>query len=505
MKSRFSVFAVSALGLAAFTLLASSACTYGHTNTNPLATVSSQQPDKVLYDRAMADIDHGKYSVARLTLETLINAYPDSEYLARAKMGIADAWYREGGTDGLTQAEAQYKDFITFFPTMNEASEAQLKVATIHFRQIEKADRDPTEAEDAQTELRTFLVMYPESPLRNQALQMLRDVQEVLAEREDKIARFYLQRQAYRAAQSRFEDVVTHYPLYSGGDALMETLAESYQTTARDYAAGAAAMDAARARAQAIMDNERATPQLKEAAAAVVAEDTRRRDLMKQDGARDQAKSIADFTALIERYPVSPYAAEARKNLIALHAPVPTPTAAAIAFNKAEIAGRGTYSRFDTISGMLHAQPRKELAMADKVGVPALTASQQTADAMPFGGADTALVANTDGSSVGGSPGGVVTPTATPSSTYANNFGDVSASGVSDTDTTTTPAAKNDLTVLTPSEIDIQEQEAITAEDIENNPPLVDPKAMAKAAAATPDPNAKPKKKSLFSHILPLG
>src|SRR6185312_5754333 len=132
-----------------------------HQNINPLAAVKSSQPDKELFDIAMDDLAKGKFTVARLNLETLLNTYPDSEYLARAKMAIADSWYREGGSEGMAQAEAQYRDFITFIPAMKEASEAQFKIADINYKQIQKPDRDPTQADRAQAELRTFLLNYP--------------------------------------------------------------------------------------------------------------------------------------------------------------------------------------------------------------------------------------------------------------------------------------------------------------------------------------------------------
>src|SRR5579885_939855 len=89
---------------------------------NPI-TKDTQQPDKVLFDKAIKDIERGRYEVARLTLNTLINTYDTSEYLAKAKLAIADSWYREGGAHGLAQAEAEYKDFILFYPTMEEAAE----------------------------------------------------------------------------------------------------------------------------------------------------------------------------------------------------------------------------------------------------------------------------------------------------------------------------------------------------------------------------------------------
>ncbi len=42
------------------------------------------QPDKILYDRAVKDIERGRYEVARLSLNTLMNTYDSSEYLSKA-------------------------------------------------------------------------------------------------------------------------------------------------------------------------------------------------------------------------------------------------------------------------------------------------------------------------------------------------------------------------------------------------------------------------------------
>src|SRR5258708_11852402 len=91
---------------------------------NPI-TKDTQQPDKVLFDKAIGDMERGRYEVARLTLQTLMNTYDTSEYLAKAKLAYADSWFREGGTHGLAQAEAEYKDFILFYPTMEESADAQ--------------------------------------------------------------------------------------------------------------------------------------------------------------------------------------------------------------------------------------------------------------------------------------------------------------------------------------------------------------------------------------------
>jgi outer membrane protein assembly factor BamD len=87
-----------------------------------IAPVDAGLPDKVLYDKALDATKRGHFDVARLDLQTLLNTYPDSQYQMKAKLAIADSWFKEGGTAALTQAEQEYKDFETFFPTRGRRS-----------------------------------------------------------------------------------------------------------------------------------------------------------------------------------------------------------------------------------------------------------------------------------------------------------------------------------------------------------------------------------------------
>src|SRR6201988_984254 len=164
---------------------------------------NTAEPDKILYDKAMDDIKHGRHEVGRLTLQTLINTYPDSEYLAKAKLAIADSYYKEGGTANTTQAIQAYMDFGVFFPMLPEAAYAQLQVAMAHFRQMEKPDRDRTQAREAEDSFQTFLQKYPNDPLADKAAQHLREVQELLAEGDFRIAYYYYVKEDKKAAESR--------------------------------------------------------------------------------------------------------------------------------------------------------------------------------------------------------------------------------------------------------------------------------------------------------------
>ena len=457
------------VSLAAVAALLNAGCLLGrHKNTNPLANLHSAQPDKVLFDRASKDLDARKYTVARLTLQTLINAYPDSEYLARAKMAVADSWYREGGAEGFAQAEAEYKDFITFFPTMNEASEAQLKVAKIHYNQLQKPDRDPTHAVRAEQELRAFMTQYPNSPLRDQARKMLLQVQEVLAEREFRIGRFYYLRDDLRAAQSRLRDVVEKYKFFSEGDETLDLLGRSFLQSSQRYSEAAATQKG------------------------------QVRELMLKNAAQDRQSAITYYSYMVDRFPLSPRAADARTALTSLHAPIPRPTATAIAFNRQEIASRGEPTHWEKMTAMLRSRPISELLRADQVVSPSLSAE-------PISTSLEAQIPTTTGTTISASVGsggggsapvllsdvpasGTASAGQSMSAVEGNNANDINARHRDVNGTDADPNAN-----LTPDELDKQERERILESEVAHNVPL----------SPSQQKKLHPKKKSLLGHLKP--
>lgn len=309
--------------------------------TNPIANVSSAQPDKVLFDRAMDAMQHNRFDVARLTLQTMINTYPDSEYVARAKLAVGDSWYAEGGSAGLAQAEIEYKDFITFFPNLPEAAEAQLKVANIHYRQMEKPDRDFTHAKRAEEEYKQLVQQFPDSRLVPEAKQRLREVQEVLAEREYRIGRFYYMRESWVAAIARLKSLTDTYPLYSGVDDALYMLGQS---------------------------NERL---IERARLSKVDEATRAREVK-----HFEDEAAAAYDTILTRYPVMGRAKDARARLEALHRPIPKATPEAIALNKQEEESRREMGHLERLMINFHRRP--DISQAAKVGDPTLVAPRET-------------------------------------------------------------------------------------------------------------------------------
>jgi outer membrane protein assembly factor BamD len=325
------------------------ALTVGCTNkksVNPLANVGSKQPDKVLFDKAMEAMRHNRFDVARLTLQTLINTYPDSEYIARAKLAVGDSWYAEGGTAALAQAEQEYDDFITFFPNMPEAAEAQLKIANIHYQQMEKADRDYTHAKRAEDEYRKMIMQFPDSKLVPEAKRRLMEVQEVLGEREFEIGRFYYLRGSYPASIARLQSLVEKYPLYSRADEALFLLGQNFEG------------QIARLHLMPTCDVHgmpRGCATEKDKATFI-------------DSLSKQAAVAYD--KILTRYPIMDRAEDARKRLAALNQPIPRPTKAAVAENKAEDDSRHESTAMEKFIGLVKRGP--DVSQAAKVGEPTL-------------------------------------------------------------------------------------------------------------------------------------
>ena len=343
------------IALAGTLLILSAACT-NKKSVNPLANVGSKQPDKVLFDRAMEAMRHNRFDVARMTLQTLINTYPDSEFIARAKLAVGDSWYAEGGTAALAQAEQEYRDFETFFPNMPEAAEAQLKIANIQYQQMEKPDRDYTHAKRAEDEYRNLILQYPENTkVVNEGKQRLLEVQEVLAEREFEIGRFYYLRQSYAASMARLESLAEKYPLYSHADEALFLLGQNYEGGITRVRSAPTCATPPRPGCMREIDKTRMIDaQTKEAAAA--------------------------YSRIITRYPIMDRVEDAKRRLAALHQPIPRPTKAAVAQNKAEDASRRESTTMQHLMGVIKKGP--DVAMAAKVGEPSL------ADPMPISAPD---------------------------------------------------------------------------------------------------------------------
>jgi outer membrane protein assembly factor BamD len=320
---------------------------------------NTAEPDKILYNRAVDDIKHGRQEVGRLGLQTLINTYPDSEFLAKAKLGIADSYYKESGTANMAQAIQGYKDFIVFFPFLPEAAYAQLQVANAHYQQMAKPDRDRSEAKAAEDEYQTFLSKYPKDPLAPKAEQRLRDVQEIIAEGDYRIAYFYYVKGDKRAAAARLATIAKRYPLFSKSDKVLWMLGDIFE--------------------------------------------------------KSEHKEIASlyYGNILKNYPLSDLAGNAKGKLVAFKVPVPQPDPKAVAWMTAE---QNTPRKREGLVkkplALVRTAPHGEIVASAKSGAPTLEPEADTTSATDIlsGGGKSQL----GGAGSGGARNTAVVETVTP-------------------------------------------------------------------------------------------
>jgi outer membrane protein assembly factor BamD len=320
-------------------------------------TKNTQQPDKVLFDQAMRDIEHGRYEVARISLQTLMNTYESSEFLAKAKLAIADSWFREGGANGLGQAEAEYKDFELFYPQMEESAQAQSRVCDIHYKQMDKSDRDELQTVAAERECKDLITQYPNSKFVPAGLQKLRDIQESMAEHEFSVGNFYWRREMNPAAANRLNALVDQYPLYSkAGESLFE--------------AG---------------------------------------DAYSKMGSRFRKDAGEAFARIVRDYPLDPRAKDAKDRLTEMELPIPAADEAALKREQWEKENYHKPGMMARSMGVLKGGP--DLEHSAKSGAPTMTDPQRT---MPK---SIPVVNNAEVAANGAAPTGTTDVSVTPNST----------------------------------------------------------------------------------------
>jgi outer membrane protein assembly factor BamD len=175
----------------------------------------------------------------------------------------------------------------------------------------------------AEEEYRSVILQYPDSKLLKEAKQKLREVQEVLAQREYNIGRFYYLRQAYPASIARLQTLVDRYPLYSGADETLFLLGQTYEAE---------------------MAMIRANPKVTEGPKAKMIEEFER-------------GAAAAYSKVITRYPAMDRALDAKARLEAMKLPVPRPTRAALELNKKEVASRREPSMMSNVMGPFNKHP----------------------------------------------------------------------------------------------------------------------------------------------------
>ncbi len=168
------------------------------------------------YQEAYEDFEDGDCLDAEPAFRKVRREYPYSRYAALSELRIADCLLDQ---DKAPEAIAAYRRFVRNRPSHAEVPYARYKIAEAYFDQIPDEwllsppayERDQGPTREALRQLRRFILDFPEDERVEDANEMVQQALELLARHELYVADFYLGRGHPQAAVMRLETLVNSY------------------------------------------------------------------------------------------------------------------------------------------------------------------------------------------------------------------------------------------------------------------------------------------------------
>lgn len=188
------------------------------------------------YEDAQTAVNVGNYRKAIGIFEALQARFPFSEFATQIQLELAYAYYKDNRTE---QAIDAADTFLRENPTHPRADYALYIKALAHFERgqtwlerVFRKDinrRPPRDGQEAFSLLSRLIERYPASEYADDARQRLVYLKNRLAAYENRVARFYLERDAYVAAINRAKTALESYHGAESGAESLQIMIESYE------------------------------------------------------------------------------------------------------------------------------------------------------------------------------------------------------------------------------------------------------------------------------------
>jgi outer membrane assembly lipoprotein YfiO len=189
--------------------------------------ILSSASDQVVWEAAEKAVAKKDWESARQYFRRLIDAFPQSEHQADARIGLADSYFEEGGIGNYVLAVSSYREFLTLYPQHPKSDYAQFRCAESYFKQRNSSERDQTATDQALEEYQRLLDVYPQSQYVEQTRQKIRECRQVLARADFQVGFFYQKtRKSWRSAIGRYQNIVSEYPDFERFDEVLFRLAQ---------------------------------------------------------------------------------------------------------------------------------------------------------------------------------------------------------------------------------------------------------------------------------------
>ncbi|HXH71600.1 MAG TPA: outer membrane protein assembly factor BamD [Mariprofundaceae bacterium] len=193
----------------------------------PSCATKPQHSDDAAADYAKAKhlMDIGSYSDANLFLEQFDAKHPYSRFTIQAELLRIFAAYKDGE---FVLSETLSERFIDQHPRHPDVAYAKYMLAMSHYKQIGKADRDPTQTLAAVDSFKKLLKEHPDSNYAKDGAKRLQLLYNRLAAHELEVGKYYFDNGRYVASANRFQGIVENYQTTTSIEEALYYLAASY-------------------------------------------------------------------------------------------------------------------------------------------------------------------------------------------------------------------------------------------------------------------------------------
>jgi len=189
--------------------------------------------DKAIYEKAQK-LGRRDADKARLLFKEILQIYPDSIYARKAKIGIADSYFKQKDAASLIIAASEYQEFVNLYPNSPDSIYAKFRIGRCYERKSKSAGRDQTNTKQAIIAYESLQKMYPGTEESDKAIPILNKLKQRLGQHYFGIGMANYRLNAFQGAIDRFKEVMDNYPGFSKFEKLYYYTGKSYAMM-KDY------------------------------------------------------------------------------------------------------------------------------------------------------------------------------------------------------------------------------------------------------------------------------
>ncbi len=184
--------------LVAFVLLPAAAC-----------SLRQKPTGEDYYSQAQLNFATKEYKAAIENYQQVIDKYPFSPYAEDAEMKIGLAYYQQ---KDYAEAIGALDDFQRMHPTSKNLELVTYYIGLSYYDQIGREDQDQGKTEAALKRFQELEQRFPEGDFAELAHDKVLVCREMLARNQMIVGNYYYKRANFRAAESRFAELLQKYP-----------------------------------------------------------------------------------------------------------------------------------------------------------------------------------------------------------------------------------------------------------------------------------------------------